>query len=105
LVYRADSGDVDDQSSSAQPSAGRYCLRVLVTQVNEAICDPQDGSDCPLRTPELPASDVSGLTVGDNDLDPCPTPACADGVLDPGEERDDDDIAGRMASDRRPSAG
>jgi cysteine-rich repeat protein len=91
LVYGVDSGSVEEGSPSSQPSVGRYCVRVLVTRVSKAICDPLDGSDCPICTTDLPEPEASTLTVSNADLAGCLAPACGDGFLDPGEACDDGD--------------
>jgi len=91
LVYRVDSGSVEEGSPISQPSVGRYCVRVLVTRVNKAICNPLDGLDCPICTTDLPEPGASTLTVANADLAGCAAPVCGDNILDPGEECDDGD--------------
>jgi cysteine-rich repeat protein len=93
LVYRVDSGSVQDETQAAAPSRGRYCVRVLVTREREAICDPQDSSDCAICTTDVPQVKTSPLTVSNADLAGCVVPACGDGILDPGEGCDDGDTA------------
>ena len=91
LVYRVDSGSVAEETATSQPSVGHYCVRVLVTRTRQGICDPQDSTDCPICTTDVPGVKKSTLTVGDADLAGCVAPACGDGILDPGEGCDDGD--------------